>query len=66
MFPNDFYASGDELHYKFCQCNLEWKCVTTCKDQLCCKAHVKNEDNTVLYVLSNDKIHVKGETTEFQ
>lgn len=65
MFPYDFYALGDELHYKFCQYNLEWKCVTMCKDQLACKAHEKNKDNTVLYMLSNGKIHVKGEKTEF-
>lgn len=43
QFPNDFYASHDMLHCKFCPHNVNWEHIDMCKNHLWSEAHVKKK-----------------------
>lgn len=59
--PNSFQTasalSGGKLFCKFCQRDVDWKRVDTCKDRLGSKACVENRENTGLH---DGEISVKG------
>lgn len=60
QFSKDFSVSGDVPYCRFCQHNVNWKCVDTCKDHLRPKYQVQNTENTAVRVRSNGKISIKG------
>lgn len=43
QYPNDYYASGQQLFCKFCQHTIDWSRKDTCNDHLKSKVHQKNK-----------------------
>lgn len=59
---NDFYASGHTMYCKFRSHNADWKHVDMCKDN---SLKTKKNRGKQCTELSNVKINVRGEKTEF-